>query len=180
GLVRNQLKEVSLLRRLQVRRSSLSHEFPGDQQAEPIALFGLFQIVRRDENCHAAISETVDHFPESAACQWIDTRGGFVEKEHAGFMHDRSAEGNALLPAARQAASHEMASSFQSREGQYPSLLLGAVFQRHAVNAGEEIEVLFNRQIVVQREFLRHISDALPYGGGAERTTFTGECALPG
>src|SRR5262249_27088504 len=138
------------------------------------------QIVRRDENCHAAIGETVDHLPESAARQWIDTRGGFVEKEHAGFMHNRSAEGNALFPAAGQAAGHEMASAFQSREGQRPSLLFEAVFQRHAINAGEKIEVFFNRQIVVQREFLRHVSDALPYGGGAERTTFTGECALSG
>src|SRR5262249_9914527 len=124
-LVRDQLQEVSFLRRFQVGWWSLNHELPGDKQAEPIALFGLFQIVRRDENCHAAIGETVDHLPESAARQRIDTRGGFVEKEHAGFMHNRGAESNALFPAAGQTAGYEMASSFQSREGQHPSLLFG-------------------------------------------------------
>src|SRR5207249_9184079 len=73
-VVGDQFQQVSFLRRLQARRRSLRDEFPGDKQTESIALLGLFQVVGRDENRHAAIGETVDHFPESAARQWINTR----------------------------------------------------------------------------------------------------------
>src|SRR5437867_1928020 len=137
---------MSSLPRLQGGRCSLRHEFPSDKQTQPIALFGLFQVVRRDQNRHAAIGETVNHFPESTARQRIDTRGWFIEKEHAGFMHDRSPERYALLPAAGKAAGHKMTAFFQSREGQHPLLLLVAVFRRNSVNACEKIEILFNRQ----------------------------------
>src|SRR5262245_24528085 len=36
------------------------------------------------------------------------------------------------------------------------------MLDRNSVNAGEEVEVVVDRQIVVERELLRHIADAPP------------------
>src|SRR5207302_4320676 len=104
---------------------------------------------RCDENRHAAISETIDHSPESAARERINAGSRFVEKEHAGLMHHRRPERHTLLPTAGQTARHEMAAALQPGEGQHPTLLPRALLQRHSVNSSEEIEILFNRQIVI-------------------------------
>src|SRR5262249_27465005 len=54
-----------------------------------------------------------------------------------------------------------------------------ALVPRHCISSREKIEVLFNCQIVVEREFLRHVSDPLPDACGAQRSRFTRKRALP-
>jgi hypothetical protein len=46
------------------------------------------------------------------------------------------------------------------------------------IHAGKEIEVFFNRQIVVERKFLRHVAYALTDRTRAQGARFTREFAL--
>src|SRR5438309_1169321 len=84
--------------------SPFSYKLTGDHQAESIALFGFLQVVRGDENCRAGIGQVVYGFPKCATRQWIDARCRFIEEEDARFVHDRGAESDTLLPAARKAS----------------------------------------------------------------------------
>src|SRR5689334_20467522 len=93
-------------------------------------------------------------------------------------MHHCCAKRDPLFPAPGQTAGHEMAAPCQPREGQHPALLLGPVLERNAVDACEEIEILFDGEIIVERELLRHVSDALSNTAGAERADFTGKRTL--
>src|SRR5262249_24039839 len=55
---------------------------------------------------------------------------------------------------------------------QHPSLLLFAMLDRNAVYAREEVEVVVDRQIVVERELLRHIPDAPPHETRTQAAAF--------
>src|SRR5262249_56378816 len=55
-----------------------------------------------------------------------------------------------------------------SRERGYAPFPLFASLGCHAVNAGAEVEVLFYREVVVERKLLRHIADLLAHAAGAQ------------
>ena len=71
------------------------------------------------------------------------------------------------------------ASAFEAGKGQHPPDLLLALTGRYAVDAGKKLEVLLDRKVVVQREFLRHVADSLPHLGRPQTPTFTRKLHLP-
>ena len=62
----------------------------------------LIQIGRRGHNGDAAVLEGTEHVPELLARHGVDACGGLVEEEHAGLVHQGTAQGELLLHAARQ------------------------------------------------------------------------------
>src|SRR6476469_739096 len=106
---------MSLLGGFQTRWRSLSDQLSGNHQSETVALFRFLQIMRRDENRHATIGKSVDHFPESPPGQGIDTGCWFIKKEHVGFVHHCRPESHPLFPTARQTRGHELFTSLESR-----------------------------------------------------------------
>src|SRR5262249_31344663 len=100
---------------------------------------------------------------------------GFVEKQHAGFVHRCCSECDALLPTAWQATGHLTAASSQTGKRQHPLFLLLAFPEGHVVSTSEEIKVLVDREIVVQRELLPQVTDTLPNGARTQRTRFAGQ-----
>ena len=76
-------------------------------------------------------------------------------------MDDRATERQALFPAARQGAGQLALAAGQVRHrdqlGDAPPLLAG----RQLIDAGVELEILLHRQVVVEREALRHVADPL-------------------
>ena len=60
------------------RRPVLRHH-----EAQPVALFGFFQIVRGHQDGGAHVGQPVDHAPEGAARQRIHAGGRFIQKQHA-------------------------------------------------------------------------------------------------
>src|SRR5262245_58994385 len=92
-------------------------------------------------------------------------------------MHDRRAESHALFPSARQAAGDLILSALDPRKREHPPLFLFTLLVRHAVNAGEKVQILSYGDIVVERKFLRHIADLLAHPAGAH-AAFAGEVYL--
>src|SRR5579872_1444051 len=92
-------------------------------------------------------------------------------------MHDRGAEGHALLPSSRQTASDLVLLAFETRKRQYPPDFFCAFMVRNTVYAGKKVQVVFNGKVVVQRELLGHVSDALPHNS-RPHATFAGQLYL--
>src|ERR1035438_2171705 len=151
------------LRAFDAARSALCHQFTASHESQAVTLFRLFEVMRRHENRRARICQAVDHHPESSPCERIDPRGRLIEEEHARFVHDGGAEGDTLLPASWQTGRDLIFLPFEPRERQHPADSLVALTLRHAVNAGEEVKVLSDGHIVVERELLRHVTDLLAY-----------------
>src|SRR5262249_19237123 len=162
-LVYDELNQVTLLPLLNSAWGSLSNKLAGHHQTETIALLGFFEVVGGHQDRSALIRQPVDQSPKSSACKRIYARGRFVEKEDAGFMHDRCAKRHALLPPARQTSGDLVLVVFQPRKRQHPFHLFPALLLQHAVDSSKELEVLLNGQIVIQRKLLRHITDPLPH-----------------
>src|SRR5262249_47179987 len=132
----------------------------------------------RDKNRHSAIGEAIDHFPESPAGQRINAGCWFVEKEDVGFMHHGGAQSHTLFPTARTPSSHQCFTSLETGQRQDPLLFFLPLITRYLVGSCKEVEVLFDCQIVVQREFLRHVPDTLTHRRRSQRSDFTCKRAL--
>ena len=116
-----QFEQMAALAALDRGRRAFGDQFAGHHQAETIALLGLFEVVRRDQDGGAGVGQAVDQPPERTAGDRVDARGRLVEKQHARLVHDRGAEGDALLPAARQAADQLMFLALRDRQTRAPS-----------------------------------------------------------
>src|SRR5262245_39722011 len=153
---------------LEVARAAFGHELARDHHPQTVALLGLFEVVRGHEYRGAGVGQAVNHFPERAARQRVDAGGRLVEEEYAGLVHDGRAEGYALLPSSGQTACDLTFFPFESRKREYPALLIFALPVGHAVVAREETQVIFSREVVVERKLLRHIADLPAHGAGAQ------------
>ena len=82
----------------------------GDQQLREIdiadlaAALGLVHVVGGDEQRDALGRELEEQVPQLAPRDRIDARGRLVEEDHPGLVHERGAQREALLPAARKLA----------------------------------------------------------------------------
>src|SRR3989454_3679730 len=129
------LEHAAALRDLHAARRALRDQLAGDHDPQAVALLGLFQVVRGDEDRGALVRELIDHGPERAAGDRIHARRRLVEEENARLVHDRRAKRHALLPPARQAARHLTALALEARELEHPALAGRAPIRRHAVDA---------------------------------------------
>src|SRR5208282_1082945 len=163
------------LRTLDPARSSLCHQFSPGHESQAVALFRLFEVMRRHKNRRASICQAVDHHPESAPGKRIDPRGRLIEEEHARFVHDCGAEGDTLLPASGQTASDLVFLPFESRERHHPADFLVALTRGHAVDASEKAEIFPDGHIVVEGELLRHVTNLLANAFRAEVALLAGK-----
>ena len=127
---------------------------------DAVAVLGLVQVVRRDEHRRAGRRQAVDQRPEHAAGQRIDAAGRLVEEHDRRLVEDGAAEGEALAPPAGEIGRPRLLAPAEARHLQHE---LAARFQPRAldaVNAGEEPDVLIDRQVSIEREPLRHVADA--------------------
>src|SRR5262245_3046418 len=126
-------------------RAAFSHELSRDHHSKTVTLFGLFEVMRGDEDRGASVGQAVDHPPEGAPRQRVDAGSRLVEEERARLVHDGRAEGHALLPASGQTAGDLILLAFEPRKRENPSLFLFALPIRHAIDAGEKVQVLAYR-----------------------------------
>ena len=162
-IVDMQLEQMAVLAALDGGRRTFSHQFAGHHQPETVALLGLLQVVSGDQNRRPGVGEAVDQPPERAPRDRVDAGGRLVQKQHARLVHDGRAERHALFPAAGQAADQLMLLALETGKLEHPANLLLPLVLGHTVDAGKEVQVLIDGQIVVQRKLLRHVADSLAH-----------------
>ena len=88
----------------------------------------------------------------------VDARGRLVEQEQLGLMQHAGGEREALLPAAGERSGELRGAAAEAQAFDRP--VDGGAALRHAVDAGDEVEVLADREVLPEREALRHVADA--------------------
>jgi len=107
---------VSGLLTLDLAWAAFRHQLAGGHESQAVALLRFLQIVGGHQDRGAGIGEAVDHPPEGAPRERVDSGSGLVQEQHTGLVHDRRAERDTLLPASRQAARDLVVSSLEARE----------------------------------------------------------------
>jgi len=148
-------------------RPEWRHDFipgSGDQQlavgnvGKLVAALRLVHVMRGDQHRDAGRGEIVDLVPEFAPRLGVHPCGWLVEQQELRVVQHAGGECQALLETA----------------GELPGELVGAVRERellqrrrdrapavpNRVDARDEIEVLADREILVEAEALRHVADA--------------------
>ena len=117
--------------------------------------------------------------PELAAGQGIGAAGRLVEEQDVRLVQQRGGHGQALLVAARKLAAELAGDGAELELGHRPVDPLATPRAVQAIGAGEEVEVLGDRELGVERELLRHIADLLARRGGAAPQVGAGDLELP-
>ena len=100
----------------------------------------------------------VDHLPEFAACHWVHATGRLVEEHHFGSMDGGGREREFLFPSGRDVPD-KCSCHVLHPEGAEHTLHSHADFcVGHAVDCGEQPQVLGHGQVLVKREFLAHVA----------------------
>src|SRR5262249_20745260 len=105
----------------------------------------------------AAGGELVDLVPEITPGLRVHAGGRLVEQEQLRVVDEAGGQGEALLPAAGKLAGELAAAFFEAEAGQAavdPGTAIGDV-----VDAGDEIEVFPDAEVLVVAEPLRHVAD---------------------
>ena len=122
-----------------------------------MAALRLVHVVRADEHRDAARGEAVQLVPEVAPGLRIDAGGRLVEQQQLRLVQQAGGEREALLPAAGELAGELLRAIGETelREGRFdagPDIV-------HRVHPRDEAQVLADRQVLPQREALRHVAD---------------------
>ena len=138
-----------------------------------------------------ARADGIDQLPELPARERIDAGGRLVENEEIGIVHQRAAQADFLLHAARELAAGPI--SERVEPGRLQKLVDARAPLRRALaeQAAEEVDIVENaeRRIEIAAEPLRHVGDAAADspGDGASsamlpssaRPRRSGSCARP-
>ena len=120
------------------------------------AALGFVEVGRGHEDRDALRQELGQQAPELAARHRVDARGRLVEQDDLRLVHQRARERQLLLHAARQALGQPRPERRQLHHVEQPVPALAVV--RHAVDLGEEGDVLVDREVAVEAELLREVA----------------------
>ena len=137
-------------------RAARDHLAVGDVD-DAVAALGLVHVVGRDEHGQPLGGELVDLVPELAPRLRVDAGRRLVEEEELRLVHDAGGKRQALLPAARQRAGELVLAVGQAEALQRPVDIVAARLE--VVEARDEVEILADGQVLVEREALRHVAD---------------------
>ena len=143
------------------RRRPFGQHAAGIEDGDGVAIFGLCHEMRGDDDRDAGLGERRDALPELAPRQGIGAAGRLVEEQDLRLVQQRRRHGQALLVAARQLPAREVNERLQLELGQRPFDAFVPLRPAQAIGAREKIQVLADRELRVEREFLRHVADVL-------------------
>ena len=146
------------LARDDLARRALRQQPAVEDVAELVAALGLVHVVRADQHRDAARGELVQLVPEIAPRLRIDAGGRLVEQQQLRLVQQARGERQALLPAAGQLAGELVARDRRGRAARAPPRRACAP-SSIAVHARDEAQVLADRQVLPEREALRHVAD---------------------
>ena len=151
-----------------VGRSACDHA-PAIDERDAIAILGLVEKMRGHHHRDAALHERIYVRPKFATRQRIDARRRLVEKENWRLVHDRAGERQSLLIAGRQGSGVCFHVPLQTERLRHA--LNGAPAARavEPVDPREELEVLGDAEVTIERELLRHVAKPVPRDRGLPR-----------
>src|SRR5437773_1336523 len=141
------------------RGASVGDEPALVDEAERVAQLRLVHVVGRHENRGALVGQPPDDRPERPPRDRIDARGGLVEEDELRAVHERAREREPLPVAAGQLAGELARVPHEIAEAEHPLDLCRPLGAWDHVDARVKGEVLFDRQVVVERKALRHVAD---------------------
>src|SRR2546423_283977 len=121
--------------------------------------FGLVHVMGGYEKRHPLARELEEQIPKLAARDRIDAGGRLIEKQDCGLMHERASHGETLTPAAGEECGAAIEIRFEMGD---LNEIVAPPFQfavGQTIEFAGKNEVLIHGQLVVEREFLRHIAD---------------------
>ena len=150
----------------QLRESPLGAKASIDEDADPIGqLRGLIEVVGREEDRHPLPAESAQQVVDPLPRLRIDARGGLVEEQDVGAMEGAGGEVDAALhpPGERRDAARRRDRSrpVHARARVVASSDLAA---GQAGQAAQDLEVLADRQIRVERDLLGDEAEAAAQG----------------
>ena len=113
--------------------------------------------MRSDKKGQALSSELMNFFPKLTPRFWIDAGSRLIEQQQFGPMNETSREREPLFPSAGKFARELLPPLRQPQFFDAFPHRLSAIL--HAIHARDEIEILFNAQILPETEPLRHVTD---------------------
>ena len=136
-----------------------SQHLPLVHQRHARAAFGFVQIRCGHHDGDAPRQELRQQLPELAARHRVHARRRLVQHHQFRLMDERAGQRQLLLHAARQAFGQPLAERGQARH--LEQLLAAWPEVRNPVDLGEELDVLVDGQVAVEREPLRQVAHPL-------------------
>src|SRR5664279_332086 len=120
----------------------------------------------------------MNEVPEAASRSWLNAGRRLIQEQDRGTMQDSASEGQALLPTAGERGNQRPLATGESRHVNGKLNARGKFARRNAIDAAEKAQILFHREVAVEREFLRHVTDPLADSFRVECYVNTGDqCA---
>src|SRR5256885_4747935 len=127
----------------------------------PMTFFGLIHEVRRQKHGRSGRSEPMNLVPELAPAHRVDPGGGLVEKQERRLVDGGARQCDPLFPSAGKGARQLALSAEQTGPRQNLVDASAPAGASHTVDPGVKKEILFDGEILVKAEALRHVADAL-------------------
>ncbi len=107
-----------------------------------------------------ALTKTLDEFSRLPDLIRIETVGGLIEDEQFRFVHKGIGETDALLIALRKSRDHLFLNSGEAADVHRFTYRPGRCPPPEPLDAGPETQILFDSHIGIERDILRHITNA--------------------
>src|SRR5487761_387527 len=129
-----------------------------------IAALRFIHVRSTEQDRHSLVRGLLmDDAPEFPPRNGIDAYARFVQYQHSWGMDQGAGETKLLFHSARQLSGSPFAKGSQSCHGEQ---LRKEIFTRvaaYTVQVGKQIEVFFDRQILIEPEMLRHVANLALY-----------------
>ena len=131
------------------------------EESHTVTAAHLVQIGCGDHDGDATLPEQGEHLPKLLAADRVHTRGGFVEKEHAGLVYQGTRECQFLLHAARERPCLAVLEAlYLTVDGLDAVVTLG---HGRPEECRKKLQVLLDRKVLIQREAAGHVSHLSAY-----------------
>ena len=149
---------------LQFRRRAQRDNLSAKDQRQAVAVFRLLHVMGSYKDSNSLLGHLMNQFPELTPRNGIDAGGRLIEKDDGRLVQDGATQRQPLLPAARQRSGDQILLPFEIGHRERPFDPFLKLIGGHAVKSGKQAQVFDHFEIVVEREFLRHVADILAHG----------------